>query len=76
MERENKVWEGQGLLWQNLALYETTEGYVGVFSNSLSFMKDKEMKFDMAVCSEEAIQTITDEDYAYHYELTLYAEEG
>ena len=72
----NKVWEGQGLLWQNLALYETTEGYIGVFSNSLSFMADKEMKFESHVNSEEAVKTITDEDYAYHYELTLYADEG
>jgi hypothetical protein len=72
----NKVWEGQGLIWQNLALYETTEGYIGVFSNGLSYVPDKEMKFDTAVCSEEAIQTMTDEDSEMHYEITLYADEG
>jgi hypothetical protein len=43
--RENKVWEGEGLLWQNLAIYETSEGMVGVLSNSKSFMNDKEIKF-------------------------------
>ena len=72
----NKVWEGKGLIWQNLTLYETTEGYIGVFSNGLSYVPDKEMKFDTAVCSEEAIQTMTDEDSEMHYEITLYADEG
>lgn len=74
--RENKVWEGEGLLWQNLAIYETPTGYVGVLSNSLSFMSDREMKFDIHISIEEAVKLITHEDYEYHYELTLYGEEG
>lgn len=74
--RENKVWEGEGLLWKNLAIYETIEGYVGVLSNSLSFMTDKEMKFDIHTTFEDAVKAITEEDYQYNYELTLYAEEG
>ena len=76
MERENKVWEGRGSLWKNLAIYETSAGYVGVLSNSLSFMSDREMQFDVHVGIEEAVKAITDEDYEYHYELTMYAEEG
>jgi hypothetical protein len=75
MER-NKVWEGQGLLWQNLALYETTEGYIGVLSNSKSFMPDREMKFGIHINSEEAIKAITDEDSDFYDELTLHADEG
>ena len=55
MERENKVWEGRGSLCKDLAIYETSTGYVVI---------------------EDAVIAITDEDYEYHFELTMYAEEG
>jgi hypothetical protein len=75
-ERGDKVWEGQGSLWKNLAIYETTAGYVGVLSNSLSFMSDREMKFDVRVSIEEAVAEIIKKDDGYYTELALYSEEG
>lgn len=76
MERENKVWEGQGSLWQNLAIYETPTGYVGVLSNSLSFMSDMEIEFGIDMNFEDAVSAITNKDYEYGAELAMYADEG
>ena len=74
--RENKVWEGKGLLWLNLAIYETTEGMVGVMSNSLSFMGDKEIDFPKEMLFTDMIRKIESVDFDYYSELTLYADEG
>ena len=74
--RENKVWEGKGLLWLNLAIYETTEGMVGVMSNSLSFMGDKEIEFPEEMLFTDMIRKIESVDFDYYSELTLYADEG
>jgi hypothetical protein len=74
--RENKVWESEGLLWQNLAIYETVEGMVGVMSNSKSFMNDQEMTFPNDMNFMDMIEKITTEDYEFYNEMALYGEEG
>jgi hypothetical protein len=74
--RENKVWEGEGLLWQNLAIYETVEGMVGVMSNSKSFMGDMEMTFPDDMNFMDMVKKIQIEDAEYYDELGLYGEEG
>ena len=74
--RENKVWESEGLLWQNLAIYETVEGMVGVMSNSKSFMNDREMTFPDDMMFMDMIEKITTEDHEFYNEMGLYGEEG
>lgn len=75
--RENKVWEGEGLLWQNLAIYETSEGMVGVLSNSKSFMKDKEIKFpDDLRPFGDLVEEIQKTDSDFYDVFTEYGEEG
>jgi hypothetical protein len=74
--RENKVWEGEGLLWQNLAIYETLEGMVGVLSNSKSFMEDREIKFQEPMMFTDMIEQIKNEDWSYNNIIEEYAEEG
>lgn len=77
MERENKIWEGEGLLWQKLAIYETSEGMVGVLSNSKSFMKDKEIFFpDRIGMFAEIIAELQKTDADFYDTLTEYGEEG
>jgi hypothetical protein len=74
--RDNKVWEGEGLLWRNLTIYETAEGMVGVLSDSKSFMEDREIKFpDDLRPFQELIAEIQKMDSDYYDELTLYADE-
>ena len=74
--RENKVWESEGLLWQNLAIYETVEGMVGVMSNSKSFMNDQEMTFPDDMNFMDMIEKIKTEDAEFYNEMALYGEEG
>jgi hypothetical protein len=75
--RENKVWEGEGLLWQNLAIYETSEGMVGVLSNSKSFMNDKEIKFpDDLRPFGDLVAEIQKTDSDFYDAFTEYGEEG
>jgi hypothetical protein len=74
--RENKVWESEGLLWQNLAIYETVEGMVGVMSNSKSFMNDQEMTFPDDMMFMDMIEKIKTEDAEFYNEMALYGEEG
>jgi hypothetical protein len=76
--RDNKIWEGEGLLWQNLSIHETAEGMVGVLSNPVpSYIKEREIIFPDSIRPfGELIAEIQKMDSDYYDELTLYAEEG
>jgi hypothetical protein len=75
--RENKIWESEGLLWRNLSIHETSNGMVGVLSNSKSFMQDREINFsdDMRPFGE-LVAEIQKMDSDFYDEMTMYAEEG
>jgi hypothetical protein len=66
--RENKIWEGEGLLWQNLSIYETAEGMVGVLSNPTpSYMGEMVIKFaDRVGPLQEIVAEIKDTDQQYY----------
>jgi hypothetical protein len=76
MTNRTKIWESEGLLWKNLSIYETETGFVGELSNSLSFMKDKEIVFPREMDFSDVKKAVIKQDADFNDEMTMYAEEG
>lgn len=72
-----KVWEDTGMLWKNLRIYETVNGYVGVLSDSdYPYASDRTIAFGVAPSIEDAITEIISYDTEAHSDLTMFGEEG
>lgn len=77
MNKNEWHWDGDGLLWKRLHVRSIGDEVQGIMTDAVpSWINDKIIDLSWASTIDEAIEALRREDYDFHSELSLYADEG